>query len=483
MPKKILVVNLGSKKGETVSKDVLYGAWCRGRKVGLMEYPPLPLLYINTLLNKNGFETVFLDAQGEKISHSQLFKKFDWKKIDYIITQTATMTFNDDIELMSEIKKKNPQLKIIVFGSHVTFLPQKSLENNVIDFVVRREPEFPILNLIKVLNSKKDFSRIKGIAFKKGKKYIINPFDEHMDLSQLPYPDREPIFHINYYNPLVKYKNWTTVETTRGCPSKCTFCTAPYFFGIKIRRRSNDSILEELKYLKKRGYQEVWFRDEIFTFDRERVREICTRMINDKLKLKWICNGKIGMLDKETMMLMKKAGCRVILFGVESGDQKILNNIKKGITLEKVRETFKWAKEAKIETHAHFMIGNPGDNRETVEKTIKFAKEIDPDTVAFGILTVYPGTELFDTLKGKLKDYDGTQANIEVLHIKSFNNEMFTDLSAAEIEEYLIKAYQSFYMRPRYIIKQFFGIRSVKEAYSLFKSGIAVFLLVLQGKN
>jgi len=480
----IFILNIGSKTGETLSKDVLYGAWCRGRKVGLQEYPPLPLLYTNTLLNKNGFKTVFLDAQGEKINHSHLLKKYDWNKFDYLITQTATMTFNEDLELLTSIKARNPKIKIIVFGSHVTFLPEKSLESGIIDFVIRREPEFPLLNLIDALVNKKNFEKINGLAFKKGKKYIINPFDEHKDLSQLPFPDRKPILHINYYNPLVSSKKWTTIETTRGCPSKCTFCTAPYFFGVRIRKRSVDSVIEELKYLYHVGYQEIFFRDEIFTFEKERVKEICNRMINEKIKLKWICNGKIGMLDRETMNLMKKAGCRIILFGVESGDQKILNNMKKGITIKQTRETFKWAREIGMRTHAHFMIGNPGDNKETVERTIALAKELKPTTVDFGILTVYPGTELCDQLSKKMdRSWDGTEATISVLHVKSFRNELFTDLTAEEIENYLITAYKSFYTRPTYILQKLISIRSPQEIYSLMKAGFGILLLVLQKKN
>ncbi|MBU2640028.1 MAG: cobalamin-dependent protein, partial [Nanoarchaeota archaeon] len=146
---KIFILNIGNEKGENVSRDTLYGAWCKGKKVGYAEYPPLALLSINTVLNKNNLNTEFLDAQGEKITQEELFKKYNWGDFDILITQTSTMTFLSDLKLLKSIKKINEKIKIIVCGSHVTFMPKRSLDNDVIDYIVRYEPEETILNLIK----------------------------------------------------------------------------------------------------------------------------------------------------------------------------------------------------------------------------------------------------------------------------------------------------------------------------------------------
>ncbi|MBU2639164.1 MAG: radical SAM protein, partial [Nanoarchaeota archaeon] len=221
-----------------------------------------------------------------------------------------------------------------------------------------------------------------------------------------------------------------------------------------------------------------------FTFDKNRVKELCESLIKENVRIKWICNGKVGMGDKELMKLMKKAGCHLILYGVESGSQKILDNIKKDITLDQARETFKWAREIGIETHAHFMIGCPGETEETLKETIRFAKELNPNTVAFGILTIYPGTELYEQIKKKLPNgWDGTEAELSKLHVKSFKSEFLTELKPEVIEKYLIKAYKEFYTRPSYLFCRLFKVSSLHEMYTLGKSGIGVLWMILTKKN
>tara|TARA_Y100000310_G_scaffold344402_1_gene456985 strand:+ start:2728 stop:4143 length:1416 start_codon:yes stop_codon:yes gene_type:complete len=470
---KNFVLNIGSETGETLSRDTLYGAWCKGKKVGFVEYPPLALLSVNTFLNNNGFETIFLDAQGEKIIHKELLNKYDWKEFDTLITQTSTMTFRGDLKLLKAIKERNKDIKIIVCGSHVTFMPEHSSKNDVIDFLVQYEPEDTVLELIKKISSGKDkIPRISGVQ------------GEYVNEEDLPIVDRKPILKIHYYNPLVKEEKWTTMETTRGCPSRCTFCTAPYFFGKNIRKRSVEDLIKEMKYLKNLGYKEIAFRDEIFTYDRRRVKEICELMIKEKLNLKWICNGKIGMCDKPTMEIMKKAGCHLLLFGVESGSQRVLDAIKKDQTIEQIENTFRWANEVGIDTHAHFLIGSPGETEEEIEQTIAFSKKIKPTTAAFGILTVYPGSALHDDVKDKLPDdWDGTEAEITNLHVRSFQNGYFTQLSPETIEKYLMKAYKEFYTRPSYIAKRIFNINSLHEMFVLGKSGLGVIWMVLTREN
>ena len=470
---KNFILNIGSESGETLSRDTLYGAWCKGKKVGFVEYPPLALLSINTFLNKNGFETYFLDAQGQKISNPVLVDKYDWTKFDTLITQTSTMTFRSDLKLLSGIKERNPKIKFIVCGSHVTFMPEHSSKNNVIDYMVQYEPEETTLKLLnKIKNNDKKIPRFSGVQ------------GEYISIEELPIVDRTPILNINYYNPLVKEERWTTMETTRGCPSRCTFCTAPDFFGKKIRKRAVEDIINEMKYLKKLGYKEIAFRDEIFTYHKKRTMEVCQRMIDEKLNMKWICNGKIGMVDKEAMKIMKRAGCHLLLFGVESGNQRVLDAIKKDQTIEQIEDTFRWAKEVGIETHAHFLIGNPGETEAEIEDTIAFAKKIKPTTVAFGILTIYPGTQLHrDTKENLPKDWDGTEAEITNLHIKSYQNSAFTELSPETIEKYVMKAYREFYTRPSYIFKRIFSISSIHDVFTLGKSGLGVFNMILTKEN
>jgi radical SAM superfamily enzyme YgiQ (UPF0313 family) len=480
---KVLVLNIGSKHGENVSRDVLYGLWCKGKRVGMQEYPPLHMLLIYTMLKQNEFDAEFIDAQGEKLDHKQLIEMLEGKKFDAIISQTSTMTFKDDTELLSRAKKLTGAETILI-GSHVTFMPENSLKNNAVDFIVKFEPEETILKLVKALAGNKQFDKIKGIGFRKGKKAIINMDAEPPELDSEPIADRTPILGFKYYHPLVKNEKWTTMEASRGCPSRCTYCTAPNFYGKQVRARSIGQVIEEMEYLKRLGYKEIYFRDEVFSFDKKRTIELCNEMISRKLKMKWICNGKIGLTDREMMALMKKAGCHLIQFGVESGSQEILNNIRKGFTVEMARKTFKWAKEAGLKTHAHFMLGCPGETRETIEQTLKLSKELDPDTVAFNIFSVYPGTDFYFMVKDKLpKNWSGVEADLSKLHLKSFTSHLYTSLSRNEVEDYFIKAYREFYTRPKYILKRVLSISNPLEFWNNLKSGIGVFSLVISRKN
>jgi radical SAM superfamily enzyme YgiQ (UPF0313 family) len=203
---------------------------------------------------------------------------------------------------------------------------------------------------------------------------------------------------------------------------------------------------------------------------------ICQGILERKLDITWICSARIGSVDLEMLKMMKRAGCHMVRFGVESGVQKLLNNIKKGIALEQTRQTFRWAHKLGIDTHAHMMIGLPGESKGTLQTTIKFVKEIDPTVVTFGILTAYPGTPLFSELKKEHPEIgDGTQANLNRLHTRSFYNEYFTNLTQSELEAYIRKVYRSFYMRPLYIIRWLKRIRNLDEFKRIILAGTQIF--------
>ena len=280
---------------------------------------------------------------------------------------------------------------------------------------------------------------------------------------------------VKYFNPVVKRIPYTTMFTSRGCPGQCIFCSSPTFYGRAMRFKSSKSVLEEMRLVKELGYKEVFFRDEIFTMSRPRVFEICEGMINENLNLLWIASARIGSVNFDSMKIMKKAGCHMLRFGVESGAQELLDNIKKGTKVPEIRETFKWAHQLGMDTHAHMMIGLPGETKETLENTINFVKEIDPTIVTFGILTPYPGTPIFDSLRELNPDIgDGTESDLSHLHTKSFLNENFTELSPEELSKYIRKVYKSFYLRPGYIFKWFGRIKSPDEFRRVLRAGTQV---------
>jgi len=472
---KVLVLSPGNKKMKNVVRDLVYGCWCGGRRIGGTQMPPLNLLYVATTLKTEGHDVVFVDAAIEQERYIKVLGRIT----DYtaVIILCSTNTFKTDVMFLQDIKTRNSGILSIVFGSHPTFMPEYCLKEECIDIAVRREPEFIIKDIINNISLGRDWRNIRGIGYRSNNKVILNDLYEFGDLDSLPIPDRGYLPKgLDYFNPVVKRLPYTTMQTSRGCPGTCTFCTVPSFYGRKIRARSAKKVFDEMKILRESGYKEIFFRDETFTVYKERNREICSMIIDNKIDVTWICNARINAISEDDIGLMKRAGCHMIKFGVESGEQFILDNIKKGIRLEQTRHVFRMCHELNMDTHAHVMLGCPGETVQSVENTIKFVKEIDPLTVSFGIHTPYPGTELFEMVARKHPEIrDGVEASIEKLHIKGFYNEYFTSIKRHDLEALLRKAYRSFYFRPGYITRRLLKMNGLDELMRWVIAGTNIF--------
>ena len=220
-------------------------------------------------------------------------------------------------------------------------MPSYCLDEEVVDFIVMGEPEETIRRLLRFLLNEEGGhpSAIQGVGYRDdlGRK-LLNEKRPFVDLDNLPIPDRSLLPDgVDYFNPVVKRMPYTTVQTSRGCPGRCVFWTAPAFYGRNTRRRSAGSVLEELSLLKSLGYKEIFFRDETFSAYRSRNAEICEAMIRENLDLTWIANARVNMIDKDSVLLMRQAGCHLVKFGVETGSPEILSNYKKGTTPDQAR--------------------------------------------------------------------------------------------------------------------------------------------------
>ncbi len=472
---KVLILIPPSKYSKNVARDLVYGCWCKGKRIAGIQFPPLSLLTLATVLKEAQISVDLLDATAEGANIDDI--KAQIKNYNFVVMLTSTMTLNEDASILNELKKVNSELKTIVFGGHVTAEPKSTLEREGIDIVIRREGEFIIRDLLLAFKNNKNWQDCKGISFMKDEKYVCNddyPWIENLD--ELPIPDRSILNkNIHYYNPIVKRMPYTTMFTTRGCPGLCTFCSSPTFYGRKVRAMSAPRVMKEIRECVRLGYKEIFFRDEIFTAFKDRVYEICDTIIKEKIDLTWICSARVNSLDKEMMAKMKEAGCHMLRLGVESGVQELLDNVKKGIKIEQTEQVFKWAHEVGIDTHAHMMIGIPGETKDTIEQTIKFITKIEPTIVTFGILTPYPGTPLFDDLREHGFEFgDGTCIDLSKLHTHSFYNEKFTSLSSEELQGYIRKVYRKFYLRPSYIWKWLRRINSLDELKRVVLAGTNV---------
>lgn len=472
---KVLILNPPSKYAKNVVRDLFYGCWCKGKRIAAAEFPPTTLLSIYTILKEEGHETYIIDTQAEKLDLVKTKLRIKQLKPEIIIIPTSTMSFIEDAETLLHIKKSNPCITM-AFGSHVTFFPRISLKQKGIDYIILREPEFIIRDFINRMDKKESVHNLKGIGFREGSKIVINePYPFIQNLDDIPIPDRTPILNYAYFNPLVKKMPWITAITSRGCPGRCNFCTSPNFYGNTYRFNSPERVVKEVRYLKGLGYKEIFFRDETFTGNYNRTEKFCKLMIKEKIKISWICSARVNTVDENLIRLMKQAGCHMIRLGVESGVQDILNNIKKGVTVQQTEKAFKLCKKYGIETHAHTMLGCPGENWETVNKTIEFMKKLDPTTLTCGAYTPYPGTPIFEFVKQKLPEIgDGSKCDLSRVHNIGFYSKTFCSLSNEEVGKAVKKMYKQFYLRPYYVLKTLCRIRSLSEFRRIVSAGLSV---------
>jgi anaerobic magnesium-protoporphyrin IX monomethyl ester cyclase len=469
---------------KNVIRDLVYGSWCNGRRIGGTQMPPVNHLYVATILKEDGHKVQFIDAQIDYASYQRLKSK-RFSGLNFLIMMSSTNSYRDDLKTAGQVKKLNPQIKVILFGSHPTFMSSSCMEESMVDFIVIREPEMTIRDLIRKVTNGEGLEGLAGCGYKMGEGYIVNEFDNHFDMNQLPIPDWTLLpKNVDYFNPVVKRMPYATMQTSRGCPAKCIYCTSPFFYGNDIRVKTAQNVLKEIRYLVGLGYREIFFRDETFTAFKSRNMEICQAIIDEKIDCTWIANGRVDMLDRESAQMMKQAGCHMLKFGVETGDEQILLNLKKGATVDQAKEAFRICHDVGLETHAHMVFGGPGECKDTINNTLQFLKEIDPTTASFGILTPYPGTEYFKLVQDKMPEkIDGTIATMETLHTTTYYSDQLCDLSHKELKNAIGRAYRTFYLRPSYFIKWLKRVDSLNEFYRLVMAGTNIIHFCFSNKK
>ncbi|MBW6451234.1 MAG: B12-binding domain-containing radical SAM protein [DPANN group archaeon] len=427
--------------------------------------PPLGLAYIASSLEKDKHTVKIIDAAASKLSIKDIENKLKRFKPG-MVGITATTSIVDKALYVAEISKKVlPKAKVIIGGVHATIEQEGLLANKNVDVVVRGEGEITMSELA----NKTPLNKINGISYRKGKTVIHNDNRELVkDLDSLPFPAYHLLPIDKYHPPLGNYKRLPAISiiATRGCPGKCTFCFRG-IFGKRIRFRSPRNLVDEIKMLQKKyGIREISFYDDTFTVFKSKVKEFCTLLLSENVDITWSCMSRIDYLDLEVLSLMKKAGCHQICVGVESGDEKILANINKEISLDNVQIAIKLIQKVGIDARATFMFGNPGETVASMKKTIDFAIKLNPDVALFNITTPYPGTDMFYWAKknGYLKtenweDYDQSHPVMEL-----------PTVSSDEVEHYYKIAFRKFYFRPKYLLKRVMKLRSLDEIKMNLKS-------------
>ncbi len=430
----------------------------------------LGLAAVGAQLRKIGAEVRILDLNIEKEPLVVLNKHLQTFCPQYVGISLTTPIFKIAKAYAKIIKDKLKDVILIAGGPHPSVLPEDFLRETAFDIVVRGEGEKTISELFENMN----ISFVKGISYKMSGVVVSSAEQKVIDhLDDLEFPALD-LFDTKKYNhpKIVARRNpVASMETSRGCFGKCSFCNKS-IFGARYRVKSPQRVIDEMEYILSLGFKEIHIVDDLFTGDLNRAKEICRKLIAKGLNLSWYPRGgvRIDRLDKELIKLMKRAGCYRIPLGIESGDQAILDRINKNITVGQIENIVNMLKQEGMEVEGYFMLGLPGETSDTLEKTLRFSLSLKLDYVKYAITVPLPGTPLFDdwNANGLIKTYDWEKYNFAIPP-----GELYCHPSVGwqTIYKYYKLAPRKFYLRPSFVLRRFF--ESIRKG-SLFEDLSAV---------
>jgi radical SAM superfamily enzyme YgiQ (UPF0313 family) len=409
---------------------------------------PLGLGYLAAVLEKNGYEVDVIDCQAQRLTLEDFKKEISQRQPTLVGVTSTTLTYKSALQITRIAKEAHPSCVTALGGSHVTFWDDKALQEcPELDVVVRKEGEETLLELVRRVEAGESFHDVAGTTCRRDGEIVKNPDRPYIEnLDALPFPALHlwPIESLRQFGEVI-----FPLTTSRGCVYWCNFCTAVRMFGRRYRMRSPKNVADELESLHKNfGAEHFTFYDDAFTVDQSRTEEICSEILNRKLKIRWNCETRVDMVTKDLLRKMKQAGCTDVWFGVESGSQRVINAMDKGILIEQTERAFKWAKEVGLMTVANVILGFPTETKETAWETIKLVEKLNPNDVGYYIATPYPGTPMYENVKEKgllkITDFDKYDTATPTFEIPT--------LSMKELREIREQAFQRFYLRPTYIL-------------------------------
>lgn len=426
-----------------------------------------------------GYTCKFIDGAALDMSIIEFEDAINRFRPDMVAIHTTTPSIYSDVkhaELCKEVKK---DCLTVLVGSHASALPELTLNlSHDVDVIARGEFDYTLVDLAKVVEGKKDPKDILGVTYREGnhvRSTPDRPFIENLDT--LPFPSWH---HINpkwYFDPVKKYP-FLTLVSGRGCPFHCTFCILPQvLMGHKYRFRSPKNVVDEMEYdLKLFPYLEgIMFEDDTLLANKKRCYKICLEIKERDLDIWWGCNVRADTTDSEILKLMRAAGCQLFVVGYESGCQEVLNSIQKGLLVETARKFTKLAKEAGIHIHGCFILGLPGETKETLKRTLHYIEKLKPDTIQVYAATPYPGTGFYEwadkngfIVTDAWNEYVGEEH--EQTCIISYPG-----LSGDEILTSVNKAYRDFYFNPGNMVNLATKVRSWSDFKRLFQGFLNFF--------
>ncbi|MDI6782112.1 MAG: radical SAM protein, partial [bacterium] len=424
------------------------------------------------------------------VTPEQLMLQIADFKPDMVVLNTSTPSIESDLKMTSFVKQACPETKTAVIGIHPTALPDECFRAchrdancNDLDYIIRGEPEFTLQELCRTIAAageaisargatsargaalQVNLQDIQGLSFCEEGKIIHNPSRPWLDMDSLPFPAWHLIDTSDYIMPFHNVP-FLLVATSRGCPYPCTFCADSTYYGKSLRKRSPHKLVDELVWLKEKlNVHEFLFWSESFTLDTRFVMAVCDEIMRRGLQISWVCNSRVDQVNLEMLMAIKKAGCWMIGYGIESASQAVLDSVKKGTTVEQTRNAVQLSHQVGLEVSGHCIIGLPADTPQTIKQTIKFTIDLDLDFVQFYCAVPFPGSRMYEQACHNhwinTTDWSRFEQNFSCVD--------YPHLTAKEIMNLRRLAYRRFYLRPGMFLKVWKRLKKSSDIMTFFR--------------
>jgi len=430
--------------------------------------PNIQLLYVAATFEQLNVEVEFIDMVGMEIDDSLLQEKLSSFDPDLICLSIFTSHFHNAVSYARFFKSFLPKVEIMIGGVHTSIYPLETMEHvSEIDYSCVGEAEMVLPEFVRRIRNNEEFDGLPGLIWRKaGNIEYSGPAPLNNDIDSCPFPARHLIPNSVYFNFISSYRNYTVFNSSRGCPYRCIFCEAG---GTKWRARSAENIVAEFRECyEKHNIREIDIFDSSFTISKRRVLELCDLLQKSGLnkKISWNIRSRVNTIDEEILKALKAGGCYRIFYGIESGDVEVLKTLRKEISLDRVREVICKTNENGISAFGYFLIGSPGETKESARKTIEFAKSLPLDFAIFNCLTAFPQTELYEKYYKPYVENDfWADYILQPKPVETFMGRPWTQIPDEELRKIAHKAMLEFYFRPVQVFRTVRSIRSFNQFF------------------
>ena len=448
--------------------------------------PPLGIAIIAAYVEQKNYKVQIIDGFALNCKVDDICEEIKKQKPKVILVGSMTANHKTALEIMEKTKQIDKTIITICGGPHVTSLPESTILKPYVDYLVINEGEITTIELLDMIFKRKkiDPAEIKGIAYKENgvmKLTEKRPFIKNLDDLPMPAYHLLPMDSYKAYGWLDEGRKFTTMITSRGCPSKCSFCISSKNFMHWWRARSTEKVFEEILLLyNKYGIRHIYFQDDEFLVDHNRIKKLADLIIQNKLDIIWECLGRVININEDLLNDMARSGCKSILYGIETGYEDGLKKINKLATLEMAINAVKLTQKYGIMVKVTFIIGFPWESEKEIKQTIKFAKELDADITFFNTLNPYPGTYIYQEIADNnlfVGAGDNWEHHISHGTTPTVRTKYLTD---KELQYWAGRAYLSLYTRPKFIYRKLKQMRNFTNLKRNIDSGLALMKLALK---